>query len=190
MGIQPFNKYSKEPIHCSYYHHEYYDLFSQDEKLQNIADSKEKENAFKNRQEKMLRIVTDEPDLEKKGKIFPEDFELSWKYLSVKSEETAKAVNNRLQNAIFKKEEVDNYFNNPKIPLPQKKLRPEQKCKIDCRGMAKKLWEKDPTLTIPAMFKRPEIIKIHCNNYEPDTFRKWVKDLNPNRNPGRRPKIK
>ena len=41
-GIQPFDRYSKKPICCNYYHHEYYYLYSQYNKIQDIADPKEK----------------------------------------------------------------------------------------------------------------------------------------------------
>ena len=185
-GIRPFDRYSKEPVHCNYYHHEYYYLFSQYEKLQNIADPEEKEDAFKKRLEKMQRIVNDEPDLRNETKLFPEQFEMSWKYLSVNSGETAKAVNKRLEDAIFKKEEVDKYFGNIKTHPLKKKLRPDQNCKIACREMAEKLWKKDPTLTITAMYNHTEIKKILNNKYIDKTFRNWVKDLCPNRKPGRR----
>lgn len=186
-GIQPLDRYSKEPICCDYYHHEYSYLHSQTEKLQNIVDPEERGDAFKNRQDKLLSIVKAEPDLGK-GMKLPEKCKLSWKYLSVNSEEIAKAVNKRLENAIFKEEEVDKYFVNIKSdPLLKKKLRPNQKCKIDCREMAKKLWEKDPTITITAMFDHAEIKKIRNNKYKEKTFRNWVKDFCLNRKPGRRP---
>ena len=186
--LQPFDKYSKEPIYCDYYHHEYYYLHSQYEKLQNIVDLDERGDAFKNRSEKLSSIVKAEPDLGKgTGKIFPEECKLSWKYLSVNSEETANGVHKRLKNAIFKKEEVDKYFDNIKSDPLKKKLRPVQKCKIDCREMAKELWEKDPTFTISAMFDHAEIKKIRNNKYMKKTFRNWVKNLCPNRKPGRRP---
>lgn len=57
-----------------------------------------------------------------------------------------------------------------------------------CRAVAKILWARDATATIPDLHQS-EWIRLHaCDGKPPSerTFREWVKDLNPNRSPGRR----
>ena len=60
-----------------------------------------------------------------------------------------------------------------------------------CRVIAELLWRRDPTATLVDIFRHEWIQKIACAGHPPmeGTFREWVKDLNPNRNPGRRPKL-
>ena len=72
-----------------------------------------------------------------------------------------------------------------------KKLRPNQKHKIECRKIASKIWENDPKVTIADMILRDEIAKV-CETkvYCETTLRNWIKDLCPDRSPGRRPKKK
>lgn len=52
-------------------------------------------------------------------------------------------------------------------------------------------WIKDPTITIEAMSQRDEIstiaVKKDGTNYTIKTIRNWIKDMAPNRSPGRRP---
>ena len=72
------------------------------------------------------------------------------------------------------------------------KLRNEQKFRLMARQVAKKLWEKDPTLTIVAICEN-DFIKTYCagQNYtDKDTIRGWIKDLDPRdpENRGGRPK--
>jgi len=74
---------------------------------------------------------------------------------------------------------------------PEKKLRPNQVHRIKCREVAEKLWAEDPTLTIVDMTYKDEINALFDGkSYVEDTIRNWIKDLNPNRSPGRRPKRK
>ncbi|MDD3765431.1 MAG: hypothetical protein PHP86_19215 [Nevskiales bacterium] len=58
-----------------------------------------------------------------------------------------------------------------------------------CRAIAQLLWERDPTATLPDVFRHEWIQRIACEGrpVTEGTFRNWVKDLNPNRSPGRRP---
>ena len=69
----------------------------------------------------------------------------------------------------------------------EKKLRPNQRHKLQSREIAEKLWGKDPTITIADMINEPEIIAA-CDDkfYIEKTVRDWIKDLCPNRKPGRR----
>lgn len=88
-------------------------------------------------------------------------------------------------------------FNNKKLPkednkglsFKEKKLRPDQKHKIECMKVAEKLWKKDPTITIADMCFKNEINEIfEGKTYSDKTIRNWIKHLCPNRSPGRRPK--
>jgi hypothetical protein len=70
-----------------------------------------------------------------------------------------------------------------------KRLRPNQRHKIECRKVAGELWKADPDLSIVEISKRKEIWDAcEKEHYTPKTIRNWINDLCPNRNPGRRPK--
>jgi hypothetical protein len=58
-----------------------------------------------------------------------------------------------------------------------------------CRAIAALMWAKDPKFTIEDMISSDAINKYGCENkvYHEKTLRKWINDLCPNRNPGRRP---
>jgi len=70
-----------------------------------------------------------------------------------------------------------------------KSLRKEQAHREKCRAIATMLWEKTPNRTIEDMIRSDELNKFGCENkvYTEKTMREWIKDLCPNRNPGRRP---
>lgn len=70
----------------------------------------------------------------------------------------------------------------------EKKLRPSQRHKLECRKIAEKLWKYNPSLTIADVIDTGEIIEA-CEGkiYIEKTIRNWIKDLCPNRKPGRRP---
>lgn len=72
--------------------------------------------------------------------------------------------------------------------LKPQKIRPTQRHKEACRNVAVKLWEGDSTITITDMILSDEIALV-CENktYAEKTIRNWIKDLCPNRLPGRRP---
>lgn len=76
----------------------------------------------------------------------------------------------------------------------KKKRRHCQIQKDNCRRAVPRIWDKDKTLTVPELYNHEEIIgftyRLDGKRYKPNIFRGWVKDLNPNRNPGRRPKKK
>lgn len=87
-------------------------------------------------------------------------------------------------------------------PPPQAELRPEEKedqtkSLLDsqrhrerCRAIAALLWSQDPNITIKDMSYCDEIATYGCEKkvYNENTLRDWIKDLCPNREPGRRPK--
>lgn len=70
--------------------------------------------------------------------------------------------------------------------VKQRKLRPEHRHRTACREAAGKIWEEDPKLTIKEMIDRKEITDA-CQGaaYVRTTIRTWIKDLCPNRKPGR-----
>jgi hypothetical protein len=76
----------------------------------------------------------------------------------------------------------------------QRKPRPSRVAKERCREVAAKIWEEDPDITIRGMSERPEILEVTKRPdglyYLERTIRGWIKDLCPNRSPGRRPKKK
>ena len=74
------------------------------------------------------------------------------------------------------------------VSVTAKKLRPNQRHKIECRKIATQIWEKEPKVTIAAMILRDEISNA-CETtvYAESTLRDWIKDLSPDRSPGRRP---
>jgi hypothetical protein len=58
-----------------------------------------------------------------------------------------------------------------------------------CRVVAEILWRRDQAATLVDIFRHEWIQLVACAGRHPTekTFREWVKDLNPNRKPGRRP---
>lgn len=77
-------------------------------------------------------------------------------------------------------------------PSRERALRPEQRHRLRCEGIAAYLWSQPETkdLTIEALIQRPELLAVGCEGieYQPKTLRDWVKEQAPNRAPGRRPK--
>lgn len=78
-------------------------------------------------------------------------------------------------------------FSNRLFPGKGKlKLRPDQLHKKQCREVAERIWLTHPDTTITAMIKHEEITKIIGERgYIDKTLRNWIKDLCPNREPGR-----
>jgi hypothetical protein len=70
-----------------------------------------------------------------------------------------------------------------------KQIRHSTKCKMKCRKIAQKIWSGDPSITIREMTEKEEILEYSKNQkdelYSEKTIRDWIKDLCPNRNPGR-----
>ncbi len=71
-----------------------------------------------------------------------------------------------------------------------RKVKDEQRDHLEARAYAKGRWEQDPTITIQAM---AEDIEQTLNfrrekRYKLETIYNWIKDLCPNRKPGRRKK--
>jgi hypothetical protein len=70
--------------------------------------------------------------------------------------------------------------------------RHSSKVKLMCREVAKKLWDADAEITIADMCVCDEISEVAKQKsgelYKEGTIAKWIKDLCPNRQPGRRPK--
>jgi hypothetical protein len=102
-----------------------------------------------------------------------------------------------------KLDELKSYFTDYlKLPLPillfptdkeqskKSTARPSknQLLKDKVRAAAEKLWKKDPSITKAAMAFHDVINSIPgASEMNEGTLKRWIKDLNPNRLPGRRP---
>jgi hypothetical protein len=79
----------------------------------------------------------------------------------------------------------DSEFANQQI----KKLRPSQKARNKCRDIARRIWMERSKITIADMLIESEIVhaskKSNGDLYSEKTVRNWIKDLCPNRSPGR-----
>lgn len=71
-----------------------------------------------------------------------------------------------------------------------KSLRNSQTHRARCRAIAEILWAQRPDMTISEVIESDEITVNGCERieYSLDTRRDWIKELCPNRSPGRRPK--
>jgi hypothetical protein len=125
-----------------------------------------------------------------------------------------KTIGNRslnLKPKFIKIEDLQNYFLNViGLPLPsslfqicnktiysideEKNLRPSQKARFECRKVAKSKWKDNHQITIARMIEDDDIVqaskKKDGNLYTEKTVRDWIKDLCPNRSPGRPSKNK
>jgi hypothetical protein len=103
-----------------------------------------------------------------------------------------------MADLLFRISDIEILENEMKIPgkkpIPKKKKseRWSQVQKKKCREIAKKIWEEDPSITIQEMMDRGEVVEITKRKddqlFAEKTLRNWIKDLCPNRKPGRRPK--
>jgi hypothetical protein len=82
----------------------------------------------------------------------------------------------------------DRYHDSKSLRVKKKPESNEHREK--CREIAEKLWRKHPYMTIEDMCLRDEITLVFKDRkkgmYAPKTIRGWIKDLCPNRSPGRR----
>jgi len=111
-----------------------------------------------------------------------------------------------LGNLLFKTGDIENYEKEYELPSavsptslvdgqkesqgPKvKNLRPSQKAKIECRKIAEAIWRNSRKITIADMLNEDEIVfastKSNGDLYSEKTVRNWIKDLCPNRSPGR-----
>lgn len=127
---------------------------------------------------------------------------VSWTEFKLPDEsERAKAVLVQLSECLFKREDLAAFKKGASptkatkveglsgvSPKPRK-LRPNQRHKIACRGEAEKLWKEDESITIADMIQRDEL-NVACEGkvYGENAMRDWIKDLCPDRSRGRRPK--
>jgi len=110
----------------------------------------------------------------------------SWENYNLPSKsEKASQVIKSLVNYLYKKSDVKKFFT-------VKKLRHDQKARLEARKIAEKIWKKERDLTIEDMITREKIIgvtkKKNGKFYSEKTVRNWINELAPNRKPGRRPK--
>ena len=116
--------------------------------------------------------------------------------------EFASTVIETLVNSRYLKAEVTRFFPWPvksgttaqKAVIQSKapRLTRSQRCKLNCRKIARRLWEQDPLLSVTAMTSQPEIIensrKQNGVPFSERTVRNWISCLCPNRRLGRSPK--
>jgi len=100
----------------------------------------------------------------------------------------------------YHSEEVDRFLQgntesleNQKPPSVEPKLSRSthsQECSKKCRQIAKRIWDRQPDFTIAAMVNHSEIVhqakQLDGSPYSEATIRNWIRDLCPNRKPGRR----
>ena len=95
-------------------------------------------------------------------------------------------IKNMLQY-VFKKEDVILFERSRQSKKHSLVERLSDKHKGACRLEAKKLWNLDRSITIEDMTLRDEINRcFDGRTYSPKTIRNWIKELCPNRKPGRR----
>ncbi len=124
----------------------------------------------------------------------------SWYYCEFPdSDQEALVLINSVAESLFLETDVMEIFGPPKKGSKLKvlgiskqvKLRYDQMCREKCRDIAKKLWDKDPTITIADMVYENELqtytLKQNGEMYTGRTIRGWINDLCPDRSPGRRP---
>jgi hypothetical protein len=72
---------------------------------------------------------------------------------------------------------------------PKRKFSEQQRHREICRGVAARLCQQHPDMTIKDMAQRPELREIGCEGsiYTHDTIYDWIKEKAPNRRPGHRP---
>lgn len=96
------------------------------------------------------------------------------------------------QTAASEKSSQAPVFSNEQPRQALKTPRHSSKIKKKVRLLAEQLWDEDPSITIADMVVKDELseIALKKNNelYSEETLKGWIKDLAPNRSPGRRPK--
>jgi hypothetical protein len=120
------------------------------------------------------------------GFEFPQGKDLSAHFIKV------------LLNSLYLKADAEKFHSAPAEPavavplqarVKAKKPRRQELHKNDCRAAAQKIWAESPGITIEDMIQRDEIANA-CEGvlYREKTIRNWIKDLCPDRKPGRRKK--
>jgi hypothetical protein len=104
----------------------------------------------------------------------------------------------KMADLLFRMSDVEALENKIEIPgkkpLPVKKKpgRWSEEQRTKCREVAKKIWGQDPSITIQEMTERAELFEFTRRKdgklFGDKIIRDWIKDLCPNRKPGRRPK--
>ena len=125
----------------------------------------------------------------------------TWYYCDLPdSEDEREPVLNSFMESFFLKNDVMKIIGPPKkkimkgfVNFPNHvKSGHVQTCRQKCREIAKRLWDKDKAITIADMIVNENIIpftiKKNGQYYVERTIHNWIKDLCPDRSPGRRPK--
>lgn len=93
----------------------------------------------------------------------------------------------RLGNYVFKLSEIESFITGNSTQERVFNLRSYQRHRERCRALAEFFWGEDSKIKIAHMIKKKAIIKIGCEGaeYTPKKLRDWIKDLSPERKPGR-----
>jgi hypothetical protein len=113
--------------------------------------------------------------------------DVSWQDFQLpEADDEAKAVLGELCQCLY----IETDVSGKPEHKPAKKPRPDQLAKKQCRVAAEALWKHDPTITIKAMSEKNELIEASYGAFKSRAIYRWIKELAPNRNPGRRPQKK
>jgi hypothetical protein len=130
------------------------------------------------------RISTMEDEIERRGGFSWKDYQLP------DSNQETREIFDELLDCLYNEDD----FKLLTKGIRAKVVKKDMLCQIHrkkCRDVAEKLWAKDPAMTISNMFYNDEINKVFDGKtYADSTIRNWIKDLCPNRRPGRRKKDK
>ena len=106
-----------------------------------------------------------------------------------------------LMNSHYNAEEVGRFFPGhtespeerkpPSVESKPSRSVHAQECSKKCQEIAKRIWDRQPDFTIAGMINRSEMVRqarqLDGSPYSEMTVRNWIRDLCPNRKPGRRP---
>lgn len=130
------------------------------------------------------RIRTMEDEIEQRGGYSWKDYQLP------DSNQEIREIFDELLDCLYNEDDFKHLTKGIRARVV-KKNRLCQMHREKCRDVAEKLWAKDPAMTISDMFYNNEINKVfEGKTYSDSTIRNWIKDLCPNRRPGRRKKDK
>jgi hypothetical protein len=147
-----------------------------------------------------LRRERYESEIMSLKETLPKENEASWEHYEYPhSESDLLHQCEAMLKYLFRKEDIEKFAKQHGLKPPakssgaqptdvqsQRNLLPNQMDKQKCREIAQHKWKYDSSLTISAMVISEEIKQQFGKMYKPKTIYKWIKDLCPDRRPGRR----
>ncbi len=166
--------------------------------LENVMSSKyaERQILFESERAKSMRVQDEELDeaykkMERKNHL-EQEIE-KWENIPSANVGEELVKEKRIEGWGQEIQDIDAWFAHAEPHSADGEKRPyksrEDRGKV--REIAARKWKEYPSITIARMVEDKEIGKIKKNGapYKESTLRTWIKDLCPNRNPGRRPII-